>query len=144
MSERNLRSYIVKGLKKAGQFVHAVENPCRPGTPDVYGCSLGSMFWIELKWVADWPKRNGRLDIKHFTKEQRLWLRQNGRAGGKSFVLLQVYNQWFLLNGIWAADNIGEADQEAINEGALLTFTGNINFHHLAVFLEKGNDSQSS
>ena len=52
-------------------------------------------------------------------------------------MLLQVYNEWFLLDGLWAADNIGEADQEDIHDAALLVFTTSINFRALAVFLER-------
>lgn len=137
MSERNLRGYIVSNLKRVGCFIHAVENPCRPGTPDVYGCIEGSMFWIELKWAEDWPKKGGKLRIKHFSREQRLWLRQHNVYGGRSFMILQVYNCWYLLSGIWAADNIDKVSQKEIHKAALVSFQGGINFIMLKTILEE-------
>ena len=131
MSERNLRGYIISGLKKAGAFVHAVENPVRPGTPDVYGCYRGVMFWIELKWVVDWPKNGGMLKLKHFTREQRLWLRQNVAAGGRAFVLLQVYDEWMLFHGEDAPEVIGHTDQFGLYSYEIFFAKSSVDFSEL-------------
>jgi hypothetical protein len=47
--------------------------------------------WIELKVIPAFPKRESTpVRIDHFTREQRMFLRARGRAGGYCFFLLRV------------------------------------------------------
>lgn len=84
-----------------------VENPAGPGTPDVYFTLLEKkrMGWIELKHVHNWPKRAATtIKIKHFTPQQRLFLKIHGEAGANVTVLLQVERDYFLLEWELALD----------------------------------------
>lgn len=71
MSEKAMRHRVIKALKPLDAI--SVENSVHPGTPDV-NC-VGA--WIELKQVAKWPTiTRALLNIRHFTQEQRIWLRR--------------------------------------------------------------------
>ncbi len=54
--------------------------------------------WIELKYAPAWPKRDATpLRLRHFTKEQRNWLRKQGELGGHTWLLLQVDRDYILI-----------------------------------------------
>lgn len=118
MSERAMRQAVVRALKS----LHAVsiENPCRPGTPDIsYADGL-----LELKWARSWPKRpETPLTLDHYTPQQRLFHIKRRRAGGKMFVVLQVARDWFLLDGLAAAERLGYASRAELEQVALLRFS---------------------
>lgn len=80
--------------------------------------------WVELKHVDDWPARGGPLKIKHFTKEQRSWLRQREACGGFAFLLLRVGQEWLLFRGTVAALSIGAATREQLYGVALARWVG--------------------
>lgn len=84
----------------------AVENPACPGTPDINYVD----GWIECKWMRQWPSRDDQpVRVPHFTPQQRLWLRERRRAGGRAWLLLQCGRTWVLLQGERAATLLGEA-----------------------------------
>ena len=104
-----MRQRVVKALKPLDAF--SVENPCRPGTPDVNYME----GWMELKHKYEWPKRAAttvRLD--HFTPQQRLCLMKRWHAGGNSFLLLQVGDDWLLFDGDVAAEKVGRVNKEEL------------------------------
>lgn len=73
-----------------------IENVVDLGTPDI-NITHG---WIELKYVAEWPKRtNTILRIHHFTPQQRVWLRRRWVAGGGAFFLLKIADEFLLFDG---------------------------------------------
>lgn len=88
----------------------SVENPVFPGTPDVN--YIGG--WIELKWLRDWPKRDGEVAIRHFTPQQRSWLKRRWLRGGNVFLLLQVGNEWLLFDGNIAAEHVGRVPRQVL------------------------------
>lgn len=110
MSERYMRSDIVKLLCKAGLDAFAVENPCLPGTPDVN--YIGG--WIELKQLPRWPRTNGPIKIDHFTTQQRVVLRRRCHRGGDAWLLLRVTPEWLLFDGITAARVVGLCPREEL------------------------------
>ena len=99
-----------------------VENGVEVGTPDVNLCLPGSaevhdVFcsagkggfdgWIELK-VQEPPKRKTtKFRCEHFTMEQKQWLVNRVRAGGKAYMLLQAGDEYLFLRGDVAAVWIG-------------------------------------
>lgn len=106
-SEAGLWTTVKKNMKNHWE-PQRVENAAGPGTPDVYyTLNSGIGGWVELKHAHKWPKNsNTALKIEHFTPQQRSWLRRHGKLGANVFVLLQVENQYFLLD--WNdAQNIG-------------------------------------
>lgn len=90
--ESAMRQKIVHALRHYDAM--AVENPVRPGTPDV-NCTLG---WIELK--------SGRVfsDLSELTPQQRIWLRRRWLNGGLAVLLVHVKDTWFLFAGNAAFD----------------------------------------
>lgn len=84
----------------------AVENSIGggDGTPDV-NCTAG---WIEVKQLDDWPVRDTTIvQPRHFTPEQRHWLKKRCQAGGRAWVLLCVGSEWVLMWGEAAARQLG-------------------------------------
>ena len=53
-----------------------------------------------------------RLD--HFTPQQRLCLMKRWHAGGNSFLLLQVGDDWLLFDGDVAAEKVGRVNKEEL------------------------------
>lgn len=71
--------------------VARIENAAAVGTPDVHACVWQTDFWLELKSVVWPPKKPGSvLRLPHYTREQRLWIRNRGKAGGRVYLLLRV------------------------------------------------------
>lgn len=118
MSESSMRSLVTKTLKPLHAV--AVENPALPGTPDV-NYNKG---WIELKELRAWPIRPQTIvKIKHFTPEQRLWIRERSRAHGNIYLILKVRSTWLILPGLWSSYYLGKtATQSHIISKSLLHF----------------------
>lgn len=101
MSERVLRQDIVALLKDLDAI--SVENPAYPGTPDVNFIE----GWIEAKQLARWPSGEGNVLIRHFTLQQRVWLRRRWLKGGSAMMVLRVGRSWTILDGETAALYVG-------------------------------------
>lgn len=85
---------------------HRIESHMHGGVPDVNYVA----GWVELKQIADWPKRASTpVSHKRFEEEQRGWLTRRCAAGGRAFLMLHVRApmQWLLFNGAVAAQVIG-------------------------------------
>jgi len=115
---RHMRRPVVDALRNLDAI--AVENSAYPGTPDV--AYIGG--WIELKESDEWPKRpTTPLRLPHFTKHQRAWIRRHSHRGGTVFVLLKVgKKEWFLIDGVEAADKLGVSTRAQIESIARLAF----------------------
>lgn len=118
MSESGQRQRVIKALKKLD--ARPIENPIGPGTPDVNYIE----GWIELKWLRRWPKNAETIvQLPHFTKGQRLWLRRRWRRGGNAFLLLQCKQEWLLFTGQDAHDFVGHTTREGLHRGACARWT---------------------
>ena len=114
MTEQTMRQRVVKALKPLDAW--SVENPCRPGTPDVNYIE----GWMELKWVEKWPKRAATpVRLPHFTPQQKLHLRRRWVMGGNAYLLLQVEQDWYLFNGEEAAIIVGQANRAELEEHSI-------------------------
>lgn len=115
MSEKAMRKRVTEALK--GLHAVPVENPARPGTPDVNFIN----GWIELKKLDRWPKikPDDPVLLDHFTPQQRIWAQQRHRAGGNVWLLLQVGNEFLLFTGCFAAESLGRASKSALLHGAI-------------------------
>jgi hypothetical protein len=88
-----------------------VENRVGPGHPDVNT----TICDIELKWLRSWPKRpETKVELKHFTPQQRLWLKRRERRGGCTWVLLQCKREWLLFDGTTAAELLGRCTRSEL------------------------------
>lgn len=114
MSESSMRGRVIMALKSLDAC--AIENSTHPGTPDVN--YMGG--WVELKCLDRWPVREGTpVRIRHFTREQRIWLARRWNAGGNSHLLLQVRDEWLLFDGNIAAERVGKVPRmQMIGEAA--------------------------
>jgi len=138
MSEAGMRKKVIRILRD----FHAipVENPIRPGTPDVNYVD----GWIELKWRRDWPKRpETPVLISHFTDTQRRWLTQRRKSGGRAFLLLQIKDKWMLFEGGVAAETVGRVPKFELIAAAYRVWTGKSVEKGLPNCLSRLNNSPS-
>ena len=113
MSEQHMRQRVVKALKPLDAW--SVENPCRPGTPDVNFIE----GWCELKHKDNWPVRKTTIiRLPHFTPQQRLHLRRRWHLGGNAYLLLQIAQDWLLFDGKAAAEFVGKVTRAELESVA--------------------------
>lgn len=119
-SESTMRTKVCGILRKLDAV--AVENRVGPGMPDI--AYIGG--WIETKYTADFPKMaDSPVTLTHgLLITQRVWIRRHYRKGGTVHVLVQISNEFFLLDGMWACDLLGEADRETLTQWAVLHCVG--------------------
>jgi hypothetical protein len=111
MNEKKFRSVVVELLKDDGAF--PVEDAVHVGVPDIC-CVHG---WLELK-IARRPKRANtcvRVDLR---PAQRIWLRRWSYARGKAWTLTAVDDDWFLHDGLWASEFLGNTTEEEMRQHA--------------------------
>lgn len=85
---------------------HRIENSAQAGTPDVYFEHEGTVGWIELKHVRDYPARpTTPIRFHRFTHEQANTIWMLGVSGAaKSWTLVQVGVDHWLFNWEWAQE----------------------------------------
>ena len=124
MSEADQRRSVIRGLKS----LHAVsiESPSTgAGIPDVNFAD----GWIELKWLRAWPKReNTVVRLRHFTKNQRDWLRDRYEADGNVWLLLQCRMEWLMFTGLDAATYVGRVSREGLYQCATVRWTNGMKY----------------
>ncbi len=122
MAEKDQRRLVVKALRSLDAF--AVENPMKPGTPDVNYAD----GWIELKWLRNWPVRATTVvRIDHYTKEQRVFLRKRWLTSQSAYLLLQVRREWMLFDGESAAKYVGNIQKEQLKMIAVAHWENGLN-----------------
>jgi len=98
-SENSLWKTFKRNMKVHGEFDRH-EDMLNVGVPDVsYVLFNGGGGWIELKHAHKPPVRPTTIfSIKHYTPEQRYWLRRRGQAGDNCWLLLQVDRSYWLFD----------------------------------------------
>jgi len=112
MSEKSLWSWTRTGIKSVVPSHEArltrIENAAGQGTPDLTGTIRGKHFWIEFKFLDEFPKRKKtQVKCDHFTQDQRTFLHDECMCGGRAFVWIQVGGEYFLFDGLEAAMHLG-------------------------------------
>jgi len=132
MSEANMRQNLCDRLKKLDAI--AVENPARPGTPDIN--FIGG--WIECKWLRAWPKRVGTVvKLDHpLSKGQKIWINRRNRRGGKAWVMLQCGREWLLFNGGLACLYLGMRTRAELYSQARAVWKNGLDTEELTAILE--------
>lgn len=77
-----------------------IENQLGQGMPDVLGTNRsGTVFWLELKALDEWPKRATTCPLKGKFEKGQLAFMAAHRTGwnGEAFVLLRVGKLYLLL-----------------------------------------------
>jgi len=131
-SESSLWKTLYTNMKPFWE-AERIENAVGIGVPDVYATmNSGRMVWIELKHVHYWPKKETtQLKIKHYTPQQRSFIRRHGKKGANVYILLQVERDYFLLT--WqAALRIGEmVPNDYYNSDDIAYWKNRINYEQL-------------
>lgn len=123
--ENNLWHTVQRRMKQDSSWVHFQrhEDTYSVGIADtsfvIQRGRLGSPLtaargWMELKHAKEWPKRaTTTLKLRHFTVEQRNWLRRQGELGGRTWLLLQVARDYMLFH--WKdIDVVGNATHDEL------------------------------
>lgn len=105
MSEANMWKTLRKHFKDAELDPHRIESSTRSGIPDV-NITTG---WIELKYVPRAPQRpESKVRLPGFSAEQKQWLSNRSKAGGRCWVLVKVEKVgFFIFEGLVAAKYLG-------------------------------------
>lgn len=112
MSEKYFRKRVVQMLQPLRAF--AVENAVGiDGIPDVC-CVAG---WIELK-LANKPMRETTKVSVDLRNAQRVWLRNWRKCGGRAWTLTVIEQTWYLHDGLWSADYLGDTTLASLIQGA--------------------------
>ena len=132
MAESGMRENLCRRLKKLDAV--AVENPARPGTPDVN--FIGG--WIECKWLRAWPKRVGTpVKLDHpLLAGQKVWIRRRNRRGGKAWVMLQCGREWLLFRGGVACDFLGTSTRQELYRHVYHVWRSGLDADELIAVLE--------
>ena len=134
MSEAGQRARIILALKPLNAI--PVENPVRPGTPDVNYVE----GWIELKWLRRWPKQADTVvRLEHFTLRQRRWLRDRCKAAGQAWLMLQCGQEWLLFTGQVAHDHVGLVTRKELYNLAQIRWKRGLKDKELVSWLEMAN-----
>jgi len=119
--ESSLWRYVREGM---GRRWHATrhEDALTAGIPDVSYGICGVQGWIELKVVERAPL-SGVIRVRHFTKEQRAWLKARGSHGNRTWLLLKIERRTapraYLLFPWRTLDMVGECNMDELNGGSL-------------------------
>jgi hypothetical protein len=132
VAEKHFWAFLRERMGKMGHLVR-IENGVALGTPDVNGCIDGMEFWWELKEMPRWGRPDEPFHIEHYTREQRLWLRARGLAGGRAYLFLRIVTPRTLLLFDWryAYHYVGEVPQAELESNAILRQTGEFDPHEI-------------
>jgi hypothetical protein len=128
MAEQSTSRLFMSRLRRYGRFTR-IENVAGVGTPDVAYTLRGASGWVENKWRASWPRSPGAVvTLDHYTPGQRIFARDEIRAGGRVFVFLEIERpvpSYFLLWGEWARRRLGtDATRADVETAAIVASVG--------------------
>ncbi|MEE8181751.1 MAG: hypothetical protein V3T87_00390 [Candidatus Thorarchaeota archaeon] len=133
MRESSMRQIVIRAL--SGLDAISVENPVRPGTPDINFIE----GWVELKVLDRWPVRaSTKIRVPCFTAQQRVWLRRRWERGGAAYFLILIDEDWLLFNGDVAGRFIGQYDKNEMIENSRLFSDGFLDKVQLYRILKHG------
>lgn len=119
--EQRLWDRVRNNLKKFGIHLERIENIAGEGIPDVMALCNGVMTMIELKAIAELPKRRTTrvLGDKGLSIAQKNWHLEWHRYGGRSLILIGIGSkQVFAIDGRFADSvndwSIDELEKENI------------------------------
>jgi len=137
-SEAGLWSHMRRKCKNFPCDLTRVENGVETGTPDVNGCYDAVEFWVELKFRETWPVRESTpVRFRHYTEDQRRWLRDRGKVGGRAWLLVQVGRCYMLFNWFYA-QGVGLYNQEQMLLNASFVWYGALSGRQLLLALTQG------
>lgn len=136
--EAGLWKRLKQNLKWKAATRH--EDKLSSGVADVSFATIsGAHGWMELKKIDSWPRRDTTLvRIAHFTEDQRHWLDEKGKAGGNTWILVQV-DDYLLLYSWRHAFDLGNWTREEMFSHAVWSGVGRkIDWSQLDFVLDVG------
>lgn len=113
MPEAAVVKKVMQALK--GWDPLRVENIHMPGTPDIN--FIGG--WIEVKWVLQYPVKDETIiTCRHFTIEQRNFLKRRMLMGGATFLFVGIAGNYYLFDGIAGANFFGFVERQMLRRKA--------------------------
>lgn len=138
---RALRDGFRKKAKELGHKTAWTRLECSgEGIPDVVISLGGNHYFIELKYVANYPKKDiTPVRIPHFTSAQRWWSVLHGEAGWLCYVFIKIQNDFILFH--WSAlEGLGSWTKEQMKERAIWHCSGRLDYEgFVIIMLEQGN-----
>lgn len=111
------------------------EDMLQSGIADVSYVCNGRHGWIELKHRHEWPKRESTIvRLDHYTDAQRIWLKHKGRAGGFTWLFLQVERDYLLFDWL-AAQSVGSLNRDGLEKIATAVWLKRCNWDELTFHL---------
>lgn len=117
--ETSLWQWLKTGSPTTMFHAERIENAVARGTPDVEFCWEGRAGQIELKVAKG---KGPSWNLPHFTSQQAEWHRRRAKAGGQSWLLVQVNRERFLVPGRSAVDLFKRRDR--VTPALLTTLAG--------------------
>ena len=113
------------------------EDKLSRGIADVSFCQSGHHGWMELKHVDDFPVRDTTLvRIPHYHDYQRNFLRDKGRAGGNTWLFVQVGGSHFLFDHETAA-SVGFLTRPQMFDASTWAWERRLNYLELKLAMEQ-------
>lgn len=135
-SEEGLKKTLYRRLKDLW-IPTDIESPCSPGVPDIYYTNkiFERMGWVELKHSHFWPMRETTiLKLKHYTKQQKNWIRTHHNHGCRVFLMIQVERDYLIFDGE-NAQNVGKMTKKEMFLFSIMTWKNYINENELIKIL---------
>ena len=97
MNETGVWNYIKNGMICTGWHTSRIESSAGNGIPDVSFGIKGVSGWIELKYIAEWPKRTLTKVKLPLRPEQKHWIKARGELSGNVWVICRIEEYFFIL-----------------------------------------------
>lgn len=132
MSEKNMWVNMRKRMHGLWDEATRHEDKFASGIADVSFVCGGSHGWMELKQIDKWPVRPGTtVRCKHYTDEQRIFLKRKGRAGGNTWLFVKIQRDYLLID--WAlAEQFGTLNKEETLQLASARWSNRVDWEELA------------
>lgn len=105
-SESTFWKYLKRRMEPVGWLPRRIECNYPAGILDIYYRLPGLppfsgrwyRGWMELKYLPEYPKNKDLLiKIKHFTKEQKLSMKEEKSTGNVAWLFLKIAQDYFLI-----------------------------------------------
>jgi len=97
MTESGVWAYLKKGMIGTGWHATRIESSSGNGVPDVSFGIPEKNGWMELKYIPEWPKREGTIIKLPLRPEQKHWIKARGYLSGDVWVFVRIKDTFFIL-----------------------------------------------
>ena len=139
MSESNMWRNMRKRMHPYWDEATRHEDKFNTGIADVSFVAAVEHGWIELKQMDLWPKRASTIvRCRHFTAQQRNFLKAKGRAGGNTWLFAKIGHEYMLFH--WTtARFFGEVNAKDLHDLAFGWWCHKMNWQELGDILSQGH-----